>query len=162
MTPWTAAYQASLPFTVSWSLLKLMSVESVIPSNHLILCRPLSSCLQSSPASGSFLMRALRIRWPNYWSFCFSISPSSEYSGLISFRIDWFDLLAAQGTLKSLLQHHCSLCIGIMSNIDQSHGCQPVLTVRTVKQILTSLLMVTVDPSGYFCFLESIMTRNTF
>ena len=85
---------------LSQSLLKLMSIESVMPSNHLILCRPLSSCLQSSPASGSFLMRALRIRWPNYWSLSFSINSSNEYSGLISFRIDWFDLLAVQGTLK--------------------------------------------------------------
>ena len=108
VTPQTVACQASLSFTISQSLLKLMSIESVMPSNHLILCRPLSSCLQSSPASGSFLMRALRIRWPNYWSLSFSINSSNEYSGLISFRIDWFDLLAAQGTLKSILQHHSS------------------------------------------------------
>ena len=98
----TPALQASLSFMVSWNLLKLMFTESVMLSNHLILyC---SFCLQSVPASGSFLMSWLSIRWPKYWSF--SISPSNEYSGLISFRIDWFDLLAVQGTLKSLLQPH--------------------------------------------------------
>ena len=85
-------------------MLKLMSIESVMPSNHLVLCRPLCSYLQSSLASGSFL----HIRWPKYRSFSFSISSSNEYSGLISFRIDWFDLLAVQGTLKSLLPHHSS------------------------------------------------------
>ena len=109
VTLWTAACQASLSFTVAWSLLKLMPIESVMPSNHLILCRPFSSSPRSFPASGSFPVKsALHIRWPKYWSFSFNISPSSEYSGLISFTIDWFDLLAAQGTLKSLLQHHSS------------------------------------------------------
>ena len=104
-TPWTAAHQVSLSITNSWSLLKLMSIESVMPSNHLILCHPLSSCLQSFPASGSFPMSWLICtRCLKYWSFSFS--PFNEYSGLISFRIDWFDLLAVQGTLKSLLQHH--------------------------------------------------------
>ena len=108
-TPWTAACQASLSFTVAWSLLKLMPIESVMPSSHLILCRPFSSSPQSFQASGSFPVKsALHIRWPKYWSFSFNISPSSEYSELISFTIDWFDLLAAQGTLKSLLQHHSS------------------------------------------------------
>ena len=105
-TPGTAAHQASLSFTVSWSLLKLMSVESVMPSNQLILCRPL---LLSSifPSIRVFSTEsAFHIRWPKYWSFSFSISPSNEYSGLISFRIDWFDLLAVQVTLKNLLQHH--------------------------------------------------------
>ena len=91
------------------SLLTLMSIESVMPSNHLSSVIPFSSCLQSFPASGSFLIEsALCIRWPKYWSFSFSISPSNEYSGLISFRIDWFDLLAVLGTLRSLLQHHSS------------------------------------------------------
>ena len=89
-------------------LLKLMPIESVMPSNRLILCRPFSSCLQSFPASGSLLMSALCIRWPKYWSFSFSVSPSSECSGLISFRMDWVDLPAVQGTLRSLLQHHSS------------------------------------------------------
>ena len=109
MTPWTAARQASLSFTVSWSFLKLMSIESVIPSNHLILCCPLLF-LPSVFSSIRFFSNelALHIRWPKYWSFSSSISPSSEYSGLISFRIDSFDHLAVQGTLKSLLQHHSS------------------------------------------------------
>ena len=109
MTPWTAARQASLSITNSWSSLRLMSIESVMPSNHLILGRPLLLRLQSFPASGSFPMsQVLRIRWPKYWSFSFSISPSNEYSGLISFRMDWLDLLAVQETLRSLLQHHSS------------------------------------------------------
>ena len=106
--PWTAAHQASLSFTIPQSLLKLMSIESVSPSNHLILCHPLllPSVFPSIRVFSSEL--ALHIRWPKYWSFSFSISPSSEYSGLISFRIDWFDLPNIQGTLKSLLQHHRS------------------------------------------------------
>ena len=106
LTPWTAAHQASLSFTISLSLLKLMSIESVTPSNHLILCHPL--LLPSIfPNIRVFSNEsALCSRWPKYWCFYFRISPSSEYSGLISFRIDWFDLLAVQETLKSLLQHH--------------------------------------------------------
>ena len=106
MTPWTAACQAPLPSTISWSLFKFMSIESVMLSNHLILCRPL--LLPSIfPNIRAFSNEStLCIRWPKYWSFIFSISPSSEYSGLISFRMDWLDLLAVQGTLKSLLQHH--------------------------------------------------------
>ena len=108
-TPWTVACQASLSFTISLSLLKLMSIELVMPSNHSTSIAPFFSCPQSFPASGSFPMSKLfHIRWPKYWSFSFSISPSNEYSGLISFRIDWFDLLSVQGTLKSLLQHHSS------------------------------------------------------
>ena len=109
MTPWTAAHQSSLSFTISRSLLKLMSIESVMPSNHLILCRPLLLLPSIFPSIRVFSSEsALHIRWPKYWSFSFSISPSSEYSGLISFRMDWLDLLAVQGTLKSLLQHHSS------------------------------------------------------
>ena len=109
MTPWTAAHQASLSITNSWRLLKLMSIESVMPSNHLILCRPLLLLLSIFPSIKVFSNQsALCIRWPNYWSFSFNISPSSEHPGLISFRMDWFDLLAVQGTLKSLLQHHSS------------------------------------------------------
>ena len=106
-TPRTAAHQASLTITNSRSLLKLMSVESVMPSIHLILCRPLLLPASIFPSIRGFSSESvLRIRWPNYWSFNFSISPSNEYSGLIAFRIDWFDLLAVQGTLKSLLQHY--------------------------------------------------------
>ena len=104
-TPWTAACQASLSITKSRSLLKLVSIESVTPSNYLILCRPLLPCLQSFPASRSFQNESvLRLRWPKYWSFSFSISPFDEYSGLISFRMVWLDLLVVQGALKSLLQ----------------------------------------------------------
>ena len=108
-TPWMAARQASLSFTISQSLLKLMSIESVIPSNHLILCLPLLLLPSIIPSITDFSNdSALHIRWPKYWSFIFSISPSNEYPGLISFRMDWFDLLAVQGTLKNLLQHHGS------------------------------------------------------
>ena len=109
VTSWTAALQAFLSITNSWSLLKLMSVESVMPSNHLILCRPLLLLSSIFPSIRFFSNEsALCIRWPKYWSFSFNISPSNEYSGLISFRMDWLDLLAVQGTLKSLLQHHSS------------------------------------------------------
>ena len=109
MNPWTLALQASLFITNSGSLLKLMSIESVMPSNHLILCRPLLLPPSVFPTIMVFSKESvLRIRWPKYWSFSFSISLSNEYSGLISFRMDWLDLLAVQGTLKSLLQHHSS------------------------------------------------------
>ena len=111
-TPWTAAYQASLSIINSWSLLKLMSVESVMPSNYLILCRPLLLLPSLFPSIRVFPNESvLRIRWPKYSSFSFSISPSNEYSGLISFRMDWLDLLAVQGTLKSLLQHQFNTSI---------------------------------------------------
>ena len=122
VTPWTAAWQASLSITNSWSLLKLMSIELVMPSNHLILCSPLLLPPSIFPSIRVFSNEsALRIRRPKYWSFSFSISPSNEYSGLISFRMDWFDLLTVQGTLKSLLQHHSSkvsilLCSALWSN----------------------------------------------
>ena len=107
MIPWTAARQASLSITNSRSLLRLMSIESVMPSNHLILCRPLLLLPSVFPSIRVFSNGSvLHIRWPKYWSFSFSISPFNEYSGLISFRMDWLDLLAVQGTLKSLLQHH--------------------------------------------------------
>ena len=108
-TPWTAARQASLSITNSQSLLKLMSIESVMPSNHLILCRPLLLLPSVFPSIRVFSSESVfHIRWPKYWSFSFSISPSSEYSGLISFGIDWFDRLAIQGILKGLFQHHSS------------------------------------------------------
>ena len=106
---WTVEHQASLSITNSWSLLKLLPIELVIPSNHLILCCPLLLLPSVFPSIRVFSNEsALRIRWPKYWSFRFSISSSNEYSGLISFRIDWLDLLAVQGTLQSLLQHHSS------------------------------------------------------
>ena len=108
-TPWTAARQASLSITNSWSLLKLMSTESVMPSNHLILCDPFLLLPSIFPNIWVFSNEsALHIRWPKNWSLCFSISPSNEYSRLISLRMDWLDLLAVQGILKSLLQHHSS------------------------------------------------------
>ena len=103
-TPWTAAHQASVSITNSWSLLKLMSIELVMPSNHLILCRPLLLLPSIFPNIRVFYKESvLHIRWPKYWSFSFSISPSNEYSGLISFWSDWFDLLVGQGTLESSL-----------------------------------------------------------
>jgi len=107
-TPWTAAHQASLSFTNSQSLLKLMSIDLVMPSNHLILCHPLLLPPLFPSISVISNKSVLRIRWPKYWSFTFSIRPSNEYSGLISFRMDWLELLAVQGTLKSHLQHHSS------------------------------------------------------
>ena len=109
VTPWTAARQASLSTANSQSLLKLMSIESVMPLSHLILCRPLLLLPSFFPSTRIFSNEsALRIRWPKYWSFNFSISPSNENSGLISFRVDWFNILAVHRTLKSLLQHFAS------------------------------------------------------
>ena len=109
VTPWTAVHQTPLSFPVSQSLLRLMSIEPVIPSNHLILCHPLLLPPSIFPSIRGFSCESvLGIRWPKYWSFSFKISPSNEYSGLIAFRIDWFDLFAGQGILKSLLQLHNS------------------------------------------------------
>ena len=109
VTTWTAACQTSLSITKTQSLLKLMSIESVMPSNHLILCHPFLLLPVIFSSIRVFSSESvLRIRWPKYWGFSFSVTPSNEYSGLISFRIDWLDLLPVQGTLKSLLQHHSS------------------------------------------------------
>ena len=122
VTPWTPARQASLSITNYQSLHKLRSIESAMPSNHLILCRPLLLLLSIFPSITVFSSESvLRIRGPKYWSFSFSISPSNEYSGLISFTIDWFDLLAVQGTLKSLLQYH-SLKVSILQCMGLSLG----------------------------------------
>jgi len=108
-TPWSAAHQASLSFTISQSLLKLISIVSVMPPNHLVICHPFLLLSSIFPRIRVFSNKSSHhIRWPKYWSFSFNVSPFSEYSGLISFRIDWFDLLEVQGTLKSLLQHHNS------------------------------------------------------
>ena len=108
-TPWITARQASLSITNSWSLLRLMSIQSVMPSNHLVLCQPLLLLPSIFPTIRVFSNESvLHIRWPKYWSFSFNISPPNEYSGLISFRMDWLDLLGVQGTLKSLLQHQSS------------------------------------------------------
>ena len=134
-TPWTKARQASLTITNSQSLLKRMSIESVMPSNHLIFCRPLflpPSIFPSIRISSN--ESVLHIRWPNYWSFSFGINPSNEYSGLISFRIDWFDLLAVQGTLKSLLQNHSSKTLILQCSaffiVQLSH--QSITTGKTI------------------------------
>ena len=109
MTPWTAAPQAPLSITNTQSLPKLMSIESVMPSNHLILCHPLLLLPSIFPSIRVFSNEsALHMTWPKYWSFSFNISPSNEHPGLVSFMMDWLDLLAVQGTLKSLLQHHSS------------------------------------------------------
>ena len=150
VTPWTAAHQASLPNTNTWSLLKLMSIESVMPPNHLILCYPLLHLPSFFPSIRVFSNEsALRIRWPKYWSFSFNISPSSEHPGLISFRMDWLDLLAVQGTLKSLLQHHSSkasvlLCSAFfivqLSHPYMTTGKTIALTRRTFVGKIMSLL----------------------
>ena len=148
-TPWTAAFQASLSITSSQTLLKLMSIESVMPSNHLILCRPLLLPPSIVPSIRVFSNESVHIRWPKYWSFSFSISPSNEYSGLISFRMNWLDLLAVQGTLKSLLQHHSSkasiLRCSAFSIVQLSHpymttGKTTALTRRTFVGKVMSLL----------------------
>ena len=124
VTPWTAARQASLSITNSWILLKLMSIELVMPSNHLILCRPLLVLPPIPPSIGVFSNEsALHIRWLKYWSFSFSISPSNEQPGLI-FRMDWLDLLAVQGTLKSLLQHHSSETVSDFIFLGSKNHCR--------------------------------------
>ena len=148
-TPWTAACQPALSFTISWSLLKLMSFELVMPSSHLILCHPLLLLPSIFPNIRVFSNEsALRIKWPKYWSFSFSLSPSNEYSGLI-FRIDWLDLLTVQGTLKSLLQHHSSkasvLQYSAFFKVQLSHpymttGKTIALTRRTFVGKIMSLL----------------------
>ena len=139
-TPWTAACQASLSITNSRSLLKLVSIESVMPSNHLILCRPLLLPPSIFPSIRVFSNKSvLHIRWLNYWSFSFNISPSNEYSGLFSFRMDWLDLLAVQGTLKSLLQHHSSKASILQCSafyiVQLSH---PYMTIKTTTTTTTT------------------------
>ena len=144
-TPWTAARQASLSITISQSLLKLMSIESVMPSNHLILCHSLLLLPSIFPSIRVFSNDSvLHIRWPKYWSLNFSIRPSNEYSGLISFRVDWFDLLAVQETRKSLLQHHSSKASIIQHSVffivQLSH---PYMTTgKTISQSVQSLSCV--------------------
>ena len=159
-TPWTAAHQASLSITNSRSLLKLMSIESVMPSNHLILCRPL--LLPSIfPSIRVFSNESvLHIRWPKYWSFSFSISPSNEYWDLISFKIDWLDFFAVQGTLKSLLQHHSSkastLWCWTFFIVQLSH---PYMTTgKTV--VLTRRMFVGKVMSLLFTMLSSLEKRG--
>ena len=149
-TAWTVAQQASLSINNSWSLLKLMSIESVMPSNHLILCCPLLLLPSIFPSIRVFPNESvIHISWPKYWSFSFSISSSKEYSGLISFRIDWFDLLAVQGTLKSLLQHHSlkasilwcwAFFMVLLSHPYMTTGKTIALTIRTFVSKVMSLL----------------------
>ena len=157
MTPWTAACQASLSITNSRSLLKLMSIELVMPSNHLILCCPLLLLPSIFPNES-----VLHITWPKYWSFSFSISPSSGYSRLICFRMDWLHLLAVQGTLKSLLQHHSSkasilwcsaLFIAQLSDPYMTTGKTRALTRRTFVGKVMCLLLI--------CCLGHWTGRNT-
>ena len=148
-TPWTAARQASLSINNSWSLLKLMSIESVMPSNHLILCHPLLPPSIFPSIRVFFNESVLHIRWPKYWSFSFNISLSNEYSGLISFRMDWLDFLVVQGTLKNLLQHHSSkasiLWCSAFFIVQHSHpymttGKTIALTRQTIIDKVMSLL----------------------
>ena len=149
-TPWTAARQASLSITNSWSSLRLTSIESVIPSSHLILCCPLLLLPPIPPSIWVFSNEStLHMRWPKYWSFSFSIIPSKEYPGLISFRMDWLDLLAVQRTLKSLLQHHsskasilrCSALFTVqLSRPYMTTGKTVALTRRTLVGKVMSLL----------------------
>ena len=150
--PWTAACQAFLSIANSWSLLKLMSTKSVMPSNHLILCHPLLLPPSVFPSIRVFSSESvLHIRWPKYWSFNFNIRPSNEYSGLISFRMDWLDLLAVQGTLKSLLQHcsseasilrHSALFIGQLWHPHKTTGKTIALTTWTFVGKVMSLLLI--------------------
>ena len=143
MTPWTSARQASLSITNSRSSLKLTSIQSMMPSSHLILCRPLLLLPPIPPSIRVFSNEStLHMRWPTYWSFSFSISPSNEHPGLISFRTDWLDLLAVQGTLKSLLQHHSSkasiLRCSAFFTVQLSHPC--MTTGKTIALTRWTLL----------------------
>ena len=163
MTPWTAACQAPLSCTVSQRLLKLMSTESVIPSNHLILCRPRFLPPLIFPSIKVFSDESvLHIRWPKYWSFSSNISTSYEYSGLISFRMDWLDLFAAQGTLKSLLQHHNSkasiLRCSAFFIVQLSH---PYMTTRKTigltrrTFVLITLIYLFLAALGLHCYTQA-------
>ena len=150
-TPWTAARQAALSISISWSSLRLLSIESVMPSSHLILGRPLLLLPPTPPSIRTFSNEStLHMRWPKYWSFSFSTIPSEEIPGLISFRMDWLDLLAVQETLKSLLQHHSSnasiLQRSAFFTVQLSHpymttGKTIALTRRTLVDKVMSLLL---------------------
>ena len=133
-TPWTAVHQPSLSITNSWSFLKLMSIESVMPSNHLILCHPLLLLPSIFPSVRVFSNEsALRIRWPKFWSFSFNISPCNEYSGQISFRMDLLDLLAVQATLKSLLQSRSSNPMSLMNSMKRREQCSSLKRKETIQ-----------------------------
>ena len=148
-TPWTAARQASLSITNSQSLLKLRSIKSVMPSNHLILCHPLLLPPSIFPSIRVFSSESvLCIRWPKYWSFSCSISPSNERSGLISFRMDWLDLLAVQGTLKSLLQHHSSKASILW--------CSAFFRIQLSHPYLTTGKTIALTRQMYFCWQSNV------
>ena len=150
VTPGTAARQASLSITNSHSLLKLVSIELVMPSNHLILRHPLLLPPSNFPSIRVFSNESvLHIRWPKYWSFSFSISPSSEYSGLISFRMDWLDLLDAQGTLKSLLQHHSSEASILR--------CSAFFTVQLSHPYMTTGKTIALTRQTFVCKVMSLL-----
>ena len=160
VSPWTAACQASLSFIISQSFLRLMSIELVMLSNHLILCHSLLLLHSIFPSIRVFSSEsAVHIRWPEYWSFSFSISPSNEYSGLISLRIDWCDLLAVQGTLKSLLQHHSSkapfLQCWAFSMFQISH-----LYITTGKTIPLTIWTFASKVMSLLCFLISCLSLS--
>src|SRR5574341_700425 len=161
MTSWTTAHQASLSINNSQSSLKLMSIESVMPSSHLILCHPLLLLPLIPPSIRVFSNEsALRMRWPKYWSFSFSIIPSKEHPGLISFRTDWLDVLAVQGTLKSLLQHHSSkasiLWSSVFFTVQLSHPYMNTgKTIALTRQIFVGKVM-----SLLFNMLPSLVTEK--
>ena len=163
MTSWTWACQASLSFTVSQSLLKLMPIESVMPSNHLILYHPLLFLPSIFPSIRVFSNEsALHIRWPEYWSFSFSISPSNEYSGLIFFRIDWFDLLAVQGNLKSLPQH-CNWKAPILQlpTFFMVHLSHPYITTRKIIALTVWIFVGKVMSLLIFIFYEVLKIKGS-
>ena len=144
VTPWTASCQASLSLNISWNLLKFMSIELVMSSNHIVLCRPLLLLSSVFPSIRVFSSESvLPIRWPKYWSFSFSISPSNEYSRLISFRMDWLDLRAVQGTLKSLLQHHTSKAstLPFSASVSSSHPLLLLLCPHIHSLLSASLFL---------------------
>ena len=165
-TPWTAAHQDSLSFIITWSLLKLMSTELVMPFNHLILCYTLLLLPSVFPSIWIFSNKStLCIRWPKYWGFSFSISPSNEYSGLISFRIDWLDLLAVQGTLKSLLQNHsskasilqCSAFLMVQLSHPYMTGKTIALTIWTfVGKVMSLFFKICLGSSQLFFQVASV------
>ena len=172
-TPWTAAFQASLSITNFWSLPKFMSIESVMPSNHIILSSPSLLAFNLSQHQGLFKWVSSPHQWPKYWSFSFNISPSNEHSGLISFRMDWLDLLAVQGTLKSLLQHHCSktsilwhsaFFIVQLSHPYMTTGKTIALTRWTFvdKEMFLLFNMLDSDSRNHFILFLKNSTENTY
>ena len=164
-TPRTTARQASLPIANSRSLFKLKSIESVIPSNHLILCRPLLLPPSICPSIRVFWNESvLCIRWPKYWRFGFSISPSNEYSGLISFRMDWFGLLPVQGPLKRLLQHHSSKALEckVEQKCQKSWSKEEILKVAAIPLRMAEFQIITLRTFHYFPLLLLLLLLSHF